>query len=132
MDRKSLFDLPKELLIEIILNVKKNNYKEKQELMRCADGARVDTCKEEGCEKFQVVNRYYEIIFCSHHADETDTLRCDFCEANYCSTHKKITYFSCCHSYQCNTHHFCKTCQTPLCLECHQNEEHCLKNDSIN
>ena len=36
MDRKSLFDLPKELLIEIILNVnkqnKKQNYKEKEEL----------------------------------------------------------------------------------------------------
>ena len=34
MDRKSLFNLPRELLVEIILGVKKQNEKEKEELMR--------------------------------------------------------------------------------------------------
>ena len=127
MDRKSLFDLPKEMLIEIILNVKKNNYNEKQELMRCADGARVDTCNEEGCEKFQVVNRYHKIIFCSDYADEQDMSQCDICHADYCDVHEKITYFICCGLYQCNIHHFCKTCATPLCLDCQQTREQCDK-----
>ena len=131
MDRKSLFDLPKELLIEIILNVnkqnKKQNYKEKEELMRYCDGARVDECKEEGCGKFQVINGCHKTIFCSGNGEEGDMSRCDICDADYCDDHDKITYFICCGLYQCNTHHFCKTCQTPLCLDCHKNAEQCDK-----
>ena len=41
---KSLHDLPKDMLIEIILNVKKQNKKEKEELMRKCAGSRINKC----------------------------------------------------------------------------------------
>ena len=48
MDRKSLFDLPKELLIEIILNVKKKHNKEMEMLFKYKHGD-ITRCEKEGC-----------------------------------------------------------------------------------
>ena len=119
MDRISLFDLPKEILIEIILNVKKQNEKEKEELMKKSDGATVRNCEYENCKNFQVGNRYGDIIYSKDVDDDIDC--CDMCHSKYCESHDEIFYFICCGIYQCKTHHFCETCQTPLCLWCQKN-----------
>ena len=50
---KSLHDLPKDMLIEIILNVKKQNEKEKEELMRKCSGWRINNADMINVEIFK-------------------------------------------------------------------------------
>ena len=114
MDRKSLFDLPKEMLIEIILNVKKKHDIETENLMKRCSKATAVMCEYKDCNNFQVKNNNYITIF----SKGDDIQSCHICGENYCDDHNMITYFDCCGARQCNNHHYCKTCQTPLCLDC--------------
>ena len=125
MHRTSLFDLPKELLIEIILNVKKQNEKEKEELMRRSDGSKIYNCEYENCKKFKVKNRYGDVIYSKDEDDDIDC--CDICRAEYCESHDKILHTDCCGIQQCRHHHKCQTCETPLCLWCQKNMTKCEK-----
>ena len=123
MDRKSLFDLPKELLVEIILNVKKKHNKEMEMLFQYRHGD-ITRCEKEGCTKFKV--RHYEGHFST--LDEDDNLvRCDVddCRKDYCDSHNIIYHSECCGSQQCSYHHQCELCKTPICLWCSINKSKC-------
>ena len=119
---KTLHDLPKDMLIEIILNVKKQHEMEKEELMRKCAGSRINKCAYDKCRNFQVKNAYGEMIY---RYNNNDIFRCDFCSVCCCQSHDKISYFMCCGLYQCNIHHFCKACQKPICLDCKNSRTKC-------
>jgi hypothetical protein len=122
MDRKSLFDLPRELLIEIILNVKKKHDKETAELMRRCFNAHAYKCDYIGCQNFQVKNNYSERIFSFQ---EDDIKSCDLCRKNYCDGHNIIIYFACCGIRQCNSHNQCEVCEISMCLGCEAWRKRC-------
>ena len=123
---KSLHDLPKDMLIEIILNVKKQNEKEKEELMRKCAGSRINKCGYDKCKNFQVKNGYGELIYSNNsNKNKNNILQCDICSSECCNVHDKIFYFACCRIYHCRFHHSCSTCKTPLCLFCEKNKLKC-------
>ena len=126
MDRKSLFNLPRELLIEIILNVKKQNEKqnekEKEELMKKCVQTHMIKCYYKNCECFKVKNYYGEMIYSN---TEHDIWKCETCSIQLCQKHSKIFYFICCDTFQCKSHHKCPTCDNPLCLLCEKSKLQC-------
>ena len=119
---KSLHDLPKDILIEIILNVKKQNEKEMEELMRKCAGSRINKCGYDKCRNFQVTNGYGELIYIYNN---NDIFQCDICSLCCCQSHNKIHFFVCCRIYHCKTHHQCPICNIPMCLFCEKKKLKC-------
>ena len=117
---KSLHDLPKDMLIKIILNVKKQNHKEKVDLLRESYYGKHIYCQYRNCEDFNIMNHKMELIF--NTSKNNNILTCYSCRKNFCETHDNMIYFQCCDFYQCknHTHNSCKTCRSPLCenFEC--------------
>ena len=124
---KSLHDLPKDMLIEIILNVKKQHEKEKERLLRECHGAYHNFCAEGNCNEFSIIGPRDEVIYST---TDGKILICHICKDNFCEKHEKMFFCDICEYSQCKKHHKCVICKTPICSYCNKNSK--CKNCSLN
>ena len=126
---KSLHDLPKDMLIEIILNVKKQHEKEKMDLLRECYDSYHNFCHEDNCDEFNIKtrDRTEKVIYSTV---DDNILTCYICKENFCEKHDKIFYCDICEYSFCKRHHKCEICKTPKCSYCNKSSK--CKNCSLN
>ena len=124
---KNLHDLPKDMLIEIILNVKKQHEKEKESLLRECYDSYYNFCAAGNCNEFSITSRAETVIYTT---TEDKILICIVCRESFCEKHDNMFYCNHCENSQCKKHARCEVCKTPICQFCDRTWK--CKNCSLN
>jgi hypothetical protein len=121
---KKFQDLPKDILVSLLLNIERRHEKEKRELVKKVAHSKIHFCQVENCEEFEVRKYNNMKVFSTI---KGNMIECDVCEARYCETHNQHVYFYCCAVTQCKGHSKCEICSVPICGNCTRDEGKCEK-----
>ena len=120
---KSLHDLPKDMLIEIILNVKKQHEKRERKLLRECYGTSYNFCHEDDCDEFNIKtrDRFENVIYTT---TDGNILTCYICKESSCEKHEKMFYCVNCEYSQCRRccqrKRQCEICERWMCSNCNR------------